>query len=226
MKTPIKTMAVVGMTACALFGTINHATAQITVGVDPTQSWIGYMNVFELPSNGGGYDFGNSWGTSDLQAIFSGATLTLSPCTNIWETTDTYWVQGDGVSPNKTMDANMYVQNDALAGQTVTFEGDTLANTLVSPYTCVAFIKDYNASYSLIGESSTVLTPGQEFDISLATGAGDNIQYGFEMIGPDANPSTDASLGFIQVAPVPEPSTLALAAMGLAVPFYLRLRRK
>jgi hypothetical protein len=226
MKISLKAVAVAGMTACALFSTINQATAQVTVGVDPTQGWIGYMNVFDLPADGGGYQFGSTWGTADLQASFAGSDLTLGPCTNVWETTDTYWVQADGLTPNKTMDANMYVQNNALAGQTVTFEGDTLANTLVSPYTCVAFIKDYNASYALVGESSTVLNPGQEFDISLATLAGDNIQYGFEMIGPDANPVTAASLGLIEVAPVPEPSTLALAAIGLAIPFCLKLRRK
>lgn len=229
MKTSIKALAVAGTTACALFGTINQATAQVTVGVDPTQSWIGFMNVFSLPADGGGYQFGSSWGTPDLQASFAGTTLTLSPCTNVWETTDTYWVKADGISPNKTMDANMYVQNDALAGQTITFEGDTLANSLVSPYTCVAFIKDFASDYSSSTSATAVLTPGQEFDFSLATQVGDHIQYGFEMIGPDANPSTAASLGFVevgQVAPVPEPSTLALLGMGFVAPLLLKLRRK
>jgi hypothetical protein len=47
----------------------------------------------------------------------------------------------------------------------------------------------------------------------MATTAGDHIQYGFETIGPDANPATFASLGNAQV--VPEPGTVSLVLMGL-----------
>lgn len=196
-----------------------------TVGVDPSAGWIGYMNVFNLPADGGAYQFGSSWGTSDLQAAFNSSVITLSPCTNVWETTDTYWVKADGVSPNKNMDANFYVQNDALSGQTVTFQGDVLSDSLVSPYTSVAFIKDYNASYSLVGTTTFDLSQGGSFSISLPTIAGDHIQYGFETIGPDANPATAASLGFVQIGPVPEPSSLTLAGLGGAVIFgWLRRR--
>ena len=215
MKISTKALAVSCITTCALLATTNQGNAQVTVGVDPTQSWIGYMNVFNVPADGGAYQFGNPWGTADLQASFSGSTLTLAPCVNVWETTDTYWVKPDGVSPNKNMDASMYVENDLLAGQTVTFEGDTLANTLVSPYTSVAFIKDFNSSYQLVNSMTVALVSGQEFDFSLATAAGDHIQYGFETIGPDANPATAAALGNVQIAPVPEPSTLALAGLGV-----------
>jgi hypothetical protein len=223
MKSSLKTFALASMTACALFGITSQGTAQVAVGVDPSQNWIGFMNVFNLPADGGGYQFGSAWGTSDLRASFAGNTLTLAPDINVWETTDTYWVKADGISPNKNMDANMYVQNDALAGQNITFFGETLANTLVSPYTITAFIKDFNASYSLVGSQTISLSSGQFFDINLATQAGDHIQYGFEMIGPDANPATAASLGLVQV--VPEPSTLALLGLGLAAPFLVRRRK-
>jgi hypothetical protein len=170
------------------------------------------MNVSNLPADGGAYQFGSSWGTGDLQAHFSGPVLTLAPCTNVWETTDTYWVKVDGVSPNKNMDAVMYVQNDALAGSSVTFAGRGLANTLVSPYTCVAFVKDFVPNYSSSTESSTPLVPGP-FSITLSTTPGDHIQYGFETIGPDANPTTFASLGNAQV--IPEPTSIALVLGGL-----------
>jgi hypothetical protein len=223
MKISIRTLSLAGVTAFTLLSTINQGAAQTTVNVDPGSPWIGYMNVFNLPADGGAYQFGGSWGTADLRAAFSGNTLTLAPCTNVWETTDTYWVKADGVSPNKQMDANMYVQNDALAGQTVTFLGGTVANTLSGQYTVDAFIKDFNSSYSLVGSSTVQLIPGQFFDFSLATQAGDHIQYGFEMIGPDANPFTAGSLGFVQI--VPEPSTLALVGIGLAAPLFIRRRR-
>jgi hypothetical protein len=223
MKISIKTPTAAGMIAFALLGTINQGTAQTIVNVDPASPWVGYMNVFNLPSAGGAYQFGSSWGTADLRAAFAGNTLTFAPCTNVWETTDTYWVQADGVTPNKTMDANMYVQNDALAGQTVSFLGSTVANTLSGQYTVDAFIKDFNSSYSLVGSATVQLVPGQFFDFSLATLAGDHIQYGFEMIGPDANPFTAGSLGFVQV--VPEPSTLALVGIGLAAPLFIRRRK-
>ena len=43
----------------------------------------------------------------------------------------------------------MYVQSDsALSGQHLTFTGNVLSNTLVSPYTSVAFIKDFAPDFS------------------------------------------------------------------------------
>src|SRR5208282_3912922 len=105
---------------------------------------------------------------------------------NVWETNNTTWVQADHVTPNRRMDASFYVQNDALAGQTLTFIGTCLSNTLVSPpdadfqFTSSVFIKQFNASYTLTGSTEVPLVGGQPFSISLATKKGDHIQYGFE----------------------------------------------
>jgi hypothetical protein len=104
------------------------------------------MNVFELPSNGGGYVFGSGWGVADLNASFSGPILTLTP--NTIGDPNPFWYTpsgGPGATGNKTMDANMYVEvnGGGLSGQNVTFTGLVLGNTLVSPYTSVAFIKDF-----------------------------------------------------------------------------------
>ncbi len=202
-------------TACiALFTLAAMNASAVTEGVDPSQTWIGFMNVSNLPADGGAYQFGSSWGTSALQANFSGPVLTLAPCTNVWETTDTYWVKPDGVSPNKNMDAVMYVQNDALAGSSVTFTGLGLANTLVSPYTCVAFVKEFASDYSSYTSSTTPLVPST-FSVTLNTTPGGHVQYGFETIGPDANPTTAASLGNAQVTAVPEPTSIVLVLGGL-----------
>jgi hypothetical protein len=173
--------------------------------VDPSKTWIGYMNVFELPSNGSGYDFGSAWATADLDATFSGSTLKLTPNDNIDRTdpVDAYWWQSpnNGTTNsvgNHTMDASMYVQDDTLAGQTVTFSGTCLANTLVSPYTCTVFIKDFAADYS----SSTSVTASMAagaFSITKSTAAGHHIQYGFETVGPNARTAALSSLGNVQV---------------------------
>jgi hypothetical protein len=193
-----KTLRPVAVVAALAFFLPPMARAQVNIYVDSTQNWIGYMNVYALPSNGGGYQFGSAWATSDLTAFFSGEALTLIPNTNVWETTNTYWVQSDGVTPNEIMDASMYVQNDSLAGTNVIFSGDCETNTLASSYTCTAFIKDFSPSYSLVNSATVPLTPGP-FSINLTTQPGDNIQYGFETIGPDANPATVASLGEVVI---------------------------
>jgi hypothetical protein len=169
------------------------------------------MNVFDLPAQGSGYEFGSSWGTGDLQANFNAGLLTLAPCTNVWNPTDTYWVQG-GSAPYKNMDASMYVQSTALAGQTVTFDGSTVLNSLSSPYTSVAFIKDFTTGYTLVNSTTEALVSSEPFSITLATQPGDIIQYGFETIGPDAVPGN--SLGVVEITAVPEPSTFALLGLG------------
>jgi hypothetical protein len=205
--------------------TISTAKADMTVSVDPGAAWIGYMNVFELPANGGAYLWGSGWGTADLNASFSGSILILTPNTSIDRDVpnDSYWwVGGADGAPNKNMDANLYVQDDALAGQTVTFTGNVLANTLVSPYTSTIFIKDFAPDYSSFVSTTLSAAPGV-FSLSLLTGVGDHIQYGFETIGPDARLSTVASLGFVQATAVPEPSAFALLAGGMVV---LLIRRR
>jgi hypothetical protein len=190
--------------------------AQALVKVDPNQNWIGYMNVFQLPANGGGYGFGSVWGTSALRAGFTGTNqLILQPCTNVWETLDTVWVQADGVTPNEIMDANFYVQDDTLVNTNVVFIGSCLSNSLTAApepltgvsYTSVAFIKIFDGGYALLGSVTTNLIAGHNFSINLSTAGAVHVQYGFETVGPDANPTTAANLGAVVVS-VPAPSAV------------------
>ena len=85
------------------------------------------------------------------------------------------------------MDANLYheVDDGSLAGQTLTFTGTVLSNSLVSPYTSVAFIKDFVSNFSSSTGVTVPLTPGL-FNISLPISADPthHIQWGFETIGP------------------------------------------
>ncbi len=202
----------------ALSGLVVSAGAQVTVAPISSAPWQGYMNVFNLASDGGAYQFGSSWGTSDLTATFSGTTLTLGP--NTINDPSSYWYIGGGApgaTGNKIMDANMYVEDSStLPGKTIEFTGLVLGNTLVSGYTSVAFIKDFAPDYSSSVSVTAPLTPGV-FDISLATQAGGHhIQYGFETIGPDVWATDVGPYGSVQVTSVPEPGTIALIGAGLA----------
>ena len=197
-------------------------TAPDVVTVDPTQNWIGYMNVFALPASGpsplgGAYEFGTSWATALLTADFIGnnTELMLAPCTNVWETNDTYWVQADGMTPNKIMDASMYVQNDSLINTNLVFIGSCINNTLTPDpltgiaYTCDAFIKIFDGSFNLLGSAtSPPIGPGDSFGISLSTTGAAHVQYGFETIGPDANPATVNNLGNVLIASQAPPVTV------------------
>jgi hypothetical protein len=207
-------MALLG---CALLCARGQANAA-TVTVDPSASWQGFMNVFQLPSNGGAFVFNSSWGTADLTATFSGPVLTLGP--NSIGDPDPFWYTpagGPGATGNKNMDANMYVEVDdnSLAGQNVTFTGTVLSNSLISPYTSVAFIKDFAPDFSSSVSTTVPLAPGP-FSITLATnaGLGRHVQYGFETIGPDVWVTDRGPVGQIQVtASVPEPTVLTLAGL-------------
>ncbi len=191
-----------------------------TVTVDPSQNWLGYMNVSDLPVANGGdgvHQFGSPWGVPNLQAFLTQSNLTLLPCTNVWETTNTYWVQANGTTPNKMCDASAYVQNDNLINTNLIFIGTCQSNSLtLSPepltgvtYTSSAFIKTFDASFNLLGTSTIPLSAGKSFEISLNTSGAAHVQYGFETVGPDANPATAASLGAVvlsaSVPPSPTP---------------------
>lgn len=121
------------------------------------------------------------------------------------------------------MDANMYIETTGVyTGQTLTFTGDVLSNTLFghvnqlgNGWTSVAFIKDFASDYS---SSVTVTAPlvNGIFNISLATinDPTRHVQYGFETIGPDVWSTDVAPYGSIQIAAVPEPSVVALLGLG------------
>lgn len=193
MKLHFKSLIKNVLAASILVCGFRAANAQTQFLLDPSKNWIGFMNVYALPSAGGGYLFGSAWGTGSLTAYYDSHTniLTLIPCTNIWETTDGYWVQTNNNDlPNKQMDANYYVQiTETGAGQNLTFSGNCITNTFNSSYASTAFIKEFTSSYTLINSSVANTTNGQPFSISLTTGGGTFIQYGFETIGPDQNPT-------------------------------------
>ncbi|MBN2446250.1 MAG: hypothetical protein JXO22_05975 [Phycisphaerae bacterium] len=222
MKSRKGTLFLAGLVAAALFAAPGLATVEVTV--DPAAGWIGWMNWYDLPEDGGAYVAGGAWGTPDLPAVFTGDELKLSPNTNTYNAADPYWVKPDG-SGNKWMEANMYFEDTGMVGESVTFTGLTPEYSLVSPYESKAFIKvlDSNNGWALVAEVYDVLEAGQPFSVSLdiAGTAGLIPQFGFMTTGPNANPETVDQLGYAIVTAIPEPASALLL---LAVAVLIRRR--
>jgi PEP-CTERM motif len=229
-KNPIKLIATIA--PCAILGAAVNLEAQ-TVTVDPTTLTDAYMSwsptaytLANFPGDGGASASG--WSLAALPAVFSGSTLTLSPNVNVYAAGNTYWTNPDGTGANQ-MDGAVYNETTGVyVGASLTFTFDVLANSLAPGYSADAFIKDFGPGYSYNGEQTVNLVPGVNSVTYSPTGnnPGEIVQYGFELIGPDANPETVASLGSVEIAPVPEPSTMALAGLGLLGMLGFRFSKK
>lgn len=192
------------------------ASAQLTV-VDPNHltvdfnaPWLAYMNWYANNANTmGAYIAGGNWSATELRANFGNGVMTLAPNTNVYNPTDSYWVNPDG-SGAKFMEALFFQEWDGLGGQYVTFTGYCPSYTLVPPYTARAYIREFLPDYSAYDEATITLIGGQSFTVSKSTGAGDHVQWGFATSGPDANPATVASLGRAEISAVNPPSLTAV----------------
>lgn len=209
---------VLALTAAALAGSVAHA--DVTVGVDPSSApWLAFMNVFELPANGGGYVFGSAWGIADLVANFDdgAGTLTMSP--NTIGDPDPFWYQGGGgpgAPGNKIMEANLYQESTGVYnGQTVTFSGSILSNTFTDAHEARVFIRDFAADYSSSVDVFADASTGS-FSISLDTiaDAGRHIQWGVQVRGVNVWVTDTAAFGNVVFATVPTPGALAMLGMG------------
>jgi hypothetical protein len=225
----MKMLAASGVIA---LGVTTASAVNVDKTVDSGATWVGYMNVRDLPADGGAFMFGSGWGVADLDAGFAGPNAWVSPNTNIARNvplTDTFWWKPDG-SPNKEMEANYFVELNTLAQfDVLNFSGIVLSNNLVAPYTSNAFIKvlDPSNSFALVDFIQTPLVPGP-FSISQVINLpGTIVQYGFVTVGPQSTigspTASQAQLGLAVIGPIPEPATLGL--LGLAVPALARRRR-
>ena len=178
--------------------------AQNSVSVDAGGNWLGYANIFDPAT--GNYVFGEQWGIQDIKTVVdAGAgTLTLQPNFNTYAAnpTDPFWVDQTTGLGAKIFEGNSYIEDIFLAGAELTFSGNVNSNTLDGAYDAVAFIKVFNANYSVL-KQATVPLNGANFevvftDVNPAEDA--VVQYGFQIIGLNANPDDEATLGSVVVS--------------------------
>jgi hypothetical protein len=229
MKTWIKSPLLIAVGAITLIGLGTPAKAAMTFTVDPGATWSGYMNVSNLPANGGAYQFGSSWGTADLTAAFSGPILTLGP--NSINDPDPYWYVGGGAPGNpgnKNMFAEFYMdKGGTLAGQDITFTANVLSNTFINPYTTIAYIYDYAPDYSTKVETTVPLTNGI-FNLNY-TAINDptrHVLIGFLTVGPNVWVTDRGPVGTAQITAVPEPQEYAVGIAALLGAVILLRRRQ
>ncbi|MDA9128177.1 T9SS type A sorting domain-containing protein [Flavobacteriaceae bacterium] len=178
--------------------------AQNSVSVDAGGNWLGYANIFDPAT--GDFVFGEPWGIQDIKTVVdAGAgTLTLQPNFNTYAAnpTDPFWVDQTTGLGAKIFEGNSYIEDNSLAGAELTFSGNVNSNTLDGAYDAVAFIKVFNANYSVLKQATVALT-GATFevvftDVNPAEDA--VVQYGFQIIGLNANPEDEATLGSVVVS--------------------------
>ncbi len=180
-------------------------TSQNTVEVDANANFLGYANVFELPANGGGFVFGEAWGVPDLKTVVDpgAGTVTLQPNFNTWgDGTDPFWVNQVTGEGNKIFEGNTYVEDNSLIGSELTFIGGVVSNTIDPEYTVIAFIKVFNSDFSVVKQESTELVAGENFEVTYTNveGTDTTLQYGFQVVGVNANPDNETELGSVVVS--------------------------
>jgi hypothetical protein len=187
-----------------LLSTAFMTNAQNTVVADASADYLGYANVYETIANGGGLVFGSEWGVADLKSVVdAGAgSVTIQPNFNAYNASDPFWVDPATGLGNKVFEGNTFIENNTtLIGSELTFTGGVASNTLDPSYVAIAFIKVFNADFSILKLETAPLVAGQDFSITYTNVEPEDttIQYGYQVLGLNANPEDEAALGSIVV---------------------------
>jgi|GEM_PF-687090 len=188
----------------------NGEIGEESVEVDANANWLGFANVFDLPEDGGEFIFASEWGLADVRTDLDteNNTLTLFPNFNTYadNAEDPFWVNQTTQEGNKTFEGVSFIESTELAGNVLSFTGNVESFTLSSDYEVTAFIRVFNADFSFNKSVVIELTETGNFelvydDVDLENDV--TVQYGFTVIGQNANPADMADLGNVVVG---EPS--------------------
>ena len=189
-----------------LLSTAFLTNAQNTVVADAGAEYLGYANVFETIANGGAFVFGQGWGVADLKSVVDpgAGSVTIKPNFNTYADNpgDSFWIDPATGLGNKTFEGNTFVENNTnLIGSELTFTGGVASNTLDPSYVAIAFIKVFNADFSVLKFETTPLVAGQDFSVTYTNVEPEDttIQYGYQVVGLNANPENEAALGSIVI---------------------------
>jgi len=179
------------------------APTETTVSINTNSNLIAYANWYQL--DGTTYVNGSEWSVADIKTVRNETSNTLDLHPNFSAYTDEVTnrpnesVFHNGEIGNSVFEGNTYVQDDALAGQTFIYTGNTVSNSLVEGYRAIAFIKIFDANYGNLQMTTAPLVAGENFNITASPAAGSHVQYGYAVIGLNANPTQEAALGFARV---------------------------
>jgi hypothetical protein len=212
MKTLIAAAGAAMIAAPAMAG------SSVNVGIDDsTANWLAFMNVSELD---GTPSFGSPWGIPDLVANFDDGAQTLTMSPNTIGDPDPFWYQGGGgpgAMGNKIMEANLYqeVADGSLAGQTLTFSGNVLSNTLTDAHQARVFIRDFEAGFGSSVDTFVDVDAAGNFSISqsLINDASRVVQWGIQVEGVNVWVTDVDPFGNV-VFQTPAPGAAVLLGMG------------
>ena len=187
--------------------TLLEVMCPMALTLEPTENWFGFMNVFELPENGGGFVFPSGWAPADLVALYNGDELCLQP--NQIGDPDSFWYQGGGgpgASGNKTMEANFYNedQTGAFVNQTVSFSIEVTSNDFSCGHASSLYIREFNPSFAgILAETFVPIAGPGVYNVMMPISAtGGPVQYGIQTVGPNVWVTDAPACGSIKAMPL------------------------
>jgi hypothetical protein len=213
---------------------LGSASANVTIfkTINSSEMNLGWIQVYDLPSEGGAFQFGGASPLANLVASFSTPTeLTMTPNNTITDPS-AFWYSQPGDVGNKVITSILYASatRGSLLGDTLSLEFvvpnySLSTNSVGNPYTFLAIIQEWGVTYK---DVSLPISSTGSYSLSMPLLVDQNTlyQWGFVMTGPNISPSNVEEFevaGSVTIEAIPEPSTYAL--LGLAAAGGLLVRR-